>query len=61
MIPVVFVNAAAKMEDALADALKACIRRDGVTEEEISRCLTLITKKEIVLQFLLETVRQPGE
>ncbi|MDE5412664.1 hypothetical protein [Alkalihalobacterium chitinilyticum] len=54
-VPPAFILAAAEVERALAAALRACIAQGG----DIERCVTLITKKETVLQFLMDTLRDP--
>ncbi|MFV8827428.1 hypothetical protein [Alkalihalobacterium sp. APHAB7] len=55
-IPPAFILAASEVERALAASLRACIAEGG----DIERCITLITKKETVLQFLMETLRDPS-
>lgn len=51
-----FVKAAADMEQALADSLNAVVERDDFCPEQLERILRLITKKEIILSFLLDDV-----
>ena len=52
-----FKFAVAKMEDALANALNAVTSCPGATPEEIAKVIKLIIKKEIILEFLLEDVK----
>ena len=51
--PLTFPQAAANMEQALADTLQA-VRISTSNVDDIARILKLIIKKEIVLEFLLE-------
>lgn len=53
-----FLLAAADMEQALADALHAVIEHDDFCPEQLEWMLKLITKKEIILSFLLDDINK---